>query len=157
MIMSFNCSTIFTGGFPGSDQSAVVDILKRAASRVGDLTLAVRSADRPSDDDLAEILSAVDNPQITACWDPSKNSAPLDRLDVIKDHLGMVIVRDVDRSGNRANFSEGIVPWREILERLVANDYAGVLAMDLTNATPRDALRSATSLLYMIREVKKTA
>lgn len=152
----FDCSTILTGGFPTSDQSGVVDILKRAASRIGDLKLAIRSADRPSDHDLAEILSAVDNPQVTACWDPAKGPAPLDRLDAVKNHLGVIIVRDVDASGNRANFAEGVVPWREILERLVADDYTGVLAMDLTGATPRDALRSATSLLYMIREVKKT-
>lgn len=155
----FDCPTILTGGFPGSERASAGDIFKRAADKLGNLRLAVRSSDRPTDNDLAELLASVEDPRITACWDPADRvvagESATEGLDALGEYLGVVIVRDVDESGNRTDFAEGIVPWHEIISRLTANDYSGLLAMDMSGATPRNALRSATSFLYMLREVRK--
>lgn len=156
----FDCPMVLTGGLPSSGYIQSADIFKRTADQLDDVCLAVRSSDRESDEDLGRMLKAVDDIRITACWDPANTvvsyASPIDSLGVLRDRLGAVIVRDVDASGNRADFGEGVVPWSEILRQLVMSGYDGLLIMDLSGAAPRGALRSATSLLYMLREVRKT-
>jgi sugar phosphate isomerase/epimerase len=82
-----------------------------------------------------DLLNAVDDPHFGAVLDPANfvqcDQAPFpDAYDALRDRLRYVHVKDVDASGHVVAAGEGVSRWPELLERLRADGYDGVLALE---------------------------
>ena len=82
-----------------------------------------------------DLLNAVDDPHFGAALDPANfvqcHQTPFpDAYEALRDRLRYVHVKDVDASGRVVAAGEGVSRWPDLLERLRADGYDGVLALE---------------------------
>ncbi len=82
-----------------------------------------------------DLLNAVDDPHFGVVLDPANfvqcNQTPFpDAYDALHGRLCYVHVKDVDAAGRVVAAGEGVSHWPELLDRLRADGYDGVLALE---------------------------
>lgn len=149
---------VLLGGLPELAPEEAAEALRRAgdvARRHGQ-TLAVRNeaGARPTAADVADVLAAADHPAVRACWDPAAahaaGEAPQAGLDALAGRVEVVIVRG-------RTLEEGSIPWKDMLLGLRRQGFSGPIGLDLGGMSPKEGLRAATALLYLLRDVGREA
>lgn len=161
-----DCPRIIVGALGGGTSEGAADPLHRAAdvaARSG-LTLVVRNegGGRETGTDLSAVLELTP-PALQACWDPvhafQAGEPAEDGLNALGGRIGMVMVRDGVPLGDgweRRQVGEGAVGWPGVLTALHAAGFDGPLCLDMGGLTPKEALREATALIYLLRDARRS-
>lgn len=163
------CPRIVVSSF-AAEETADLDVAADALCRAGDAaaeygrTIAVLNAAdmaRPTGAALAELLDAADHEFVRAAWSPAEalraGEDPADGLAALGDQVVLVRCRDGRRTANgwtEMPFDEGAIDWEEQLAMLEVQDFRGPLSLEMrVEPRPKSGLRSATQLIYMLRDL----
>jgi sugar phosphate isomerase/epimerase len=149
----------------------VVDALGRAGEEAAEygVLLAVRNGPEtacPTGAALADVLTTVGHPNVRAAWNPAgalrAGEHPLDGLTALAGLVTLVRCSDgyVTEEGywEDTTLGEGAVGWEEQFELLHARDFTGPISLEIyVEPRPEEGLRSATTLIHMLREVRARA
>lgn len=154
----------------GASVDRMADALRRAGDRAKehDVLVCVHHGPEtgcPTGVDLASLLALVGHPNVQATWDPVASlragEDPADGLDALGHRIAHVRCADgriVDGFWEDTSFGEGDIDWQDQLRRLYALDYVGPLSLEVyVEPRPKHGLRSATTLIHMIRDVQREA
>ncbi|MFB6249687.1 MAG: sugar phosphate isomerase/epimerase family protein [Salinibacter sp.] len=156
---------------PDADPQHIVDALRQAGERAEEhgALLAVRNGPEtacPTGADLAEVLTAVGHPYVRAAWNPAgalrAGEHPMDGLVALAGLVTLVRCSDgyVTEEGywEDKTLGEGAVGWREQFELLHERDFRGPVSLEVyVEPRPEEGLRSATTLVHMLRDVRARA
>lgn len=154
----------------GAPLEPAADALRRAgeaASEYG-ITIAVLNETgmaRPTGQELAVLLEAVDHPFVRAAWNPAAalraGEDPADGLEALKERVTLVRCADGRVTGQgwqELPFGQGDIDWEAQLQTLDAVGFQGPLSLEIyVEPRPKVGLRSATRLIEMIRTVRSPA
>lgn len=158
------CTRIISGALPGEPVDLAREAFRLAAARLegSGLRLCVRNEGegRVASAELSSFLQTVGSGEIASCWDPAEALAqrgepPEEGLSALMGRVGVVVARDIRRASGQwapCEFGGGEVGWRALVAMLIEGGYDGPICLDLSGATPQQALRAATALLHMIRD-----
>lgn len=149
----------------------IVDALRQAGDKAEahGVILAVRNGPEtacPTGAALADVVTAVGHPHVRAAWNPAgalrAGEHPMDGLTALTGLVTLVRCSDgvVTEDGywNDTTLGEGEVGWREQFELLHAQDFRGPVSMEVyVEPRPEEGLRSATTLIHMLRDVRAQA
>lgn len=156
---------------PGTYMDTAADALRRAGDKAAKkgLTLAVLhgpSTTCPTGQDLAELLVLTDHPNVQAVWDPAAalraGEDPANGLAALTGLVAHVRCSDgyVTDEGywEETDFDEGDVGWTYQLDTLYEQGYRGPLSLEIyKEPRPKHGLRSATTLIGMLRDTHASA
>lgn len=155
---------------PGVSMDPMVEALQRAGEKAQayDLLLAVRNGPEtacPTGQSLAQLLGRVDASSVRAAWNPvgalRAGESPSEGLTALAGLVTLVRCSDGRVQGDHwveCALGEGEVGWREQLEQLSAHGFRGPISLEIyQEPRPKHGLRSATTLIRMIREVRAEA
>ncbi len=152
---------------PGVSLAPIADALQQAGEKAAeyDLLLAVRNGPEtacPTGQALADLLSHVDAPNVRAAWNPvgalRAGESPTTGLAALAGLVTLVRCSDGYVEDGRwvdASLGDGDVGWTEQLEQLAAQGFQGPISLEVyLEPRPKHGLRSATTLIKMIRDVR---
>ncbi len=155
---------------PGASFEPMAEALQQAGEKAAehDVLVAVRNGPEtacPTGQALAELLSGVEAPNVRAAWNPvGALRAGEDPSTGLAALAGLVtLVRCSDgrvEEGRWADtpLGDGDVGWTEQLQQLSAQGFQGPISLEMfLEPRPKHGLRSATTLIRMIREVRASA
>jgi len=156
---------------PEADPQDIVDALRRAGetAEAHGVMLAVRNGPEtacPTGAGLAEVLTAVGHPHVRAAWNPAgalrAGEPPIDGLTALSGLVTLVRCSDgyVTEEGywEDTTLGRGAVGWREQFELLHERDFRGPVSLEIyVEPRPEEGLRSATTLVHMLRDVRARA
>lgn len=156
---------------PDPSREAIVDALRRAGEEAEayGVLLAVRNGPEtacPTGAALAEVLTEVGHPHVRAAWNPAgalrAGEHPIDGIMALSGLVTLVRCSDgrVTSEGywEDTTLGDGEVGWREQFEVLHARDFRGPVSMEVyVEPRPEEGLRSATTLIHMLRDVRAQA
>lgn len=171
-----NCPRIVVSCFaaeedlPATFMDTAAEALRRAGKKAEakGLTLAVLhgpSTTCPAGQDLAELLVLVDHPNVQAAWDPAAalraGEDPTDGLAALTGLVAHVRCSDGfvtdDGYWEETDFDGGDVDWGYQLGALHEQGYRGPLSLEIyKEPRPKHGLRSATTLISMLRDIHAT-
>jgi len=116
----------------------------------------------PTGASLAELLALVDHPSVQAAWDPAgamrAGEHPRDGLQAVADRVSLVRCSDGrvhDGYWEDLPLGEGDIDWEWQLQTLADHDYLGPVSLEVyVEPRPESGLRSATTLIHMLRDVR---
>jgi sugar phosphate isomerase/epimerase len=151
---------------PEADLEAAAEALRRAGTQAAehDVIVAVLNTPesaRPTGAALADLLTAVDHPNVQAAWNPAgalqMGEDPLDGLTALTGLVTMVRCSDGEAEGgywNEQPLGDGAVDWPAQLDRLHAQGFRGPLSLEVyVEPRPKYGLRAATYLREELRKV----
>jgi sugar phosphate isomerase/epimerase len=155
---------------PGVSLAPIAEALQQAGEKAAeyDLLLAVRNGPEtacPTGQALADLLSRVDAPNVRAAWNPvgalRAGETPSTGLTALAGLVTLVRCSDGEVQDGRwvdTPLGEGAVGWTGQLEQLAAHGFQGPISLEVyLEPRPKHGLRSATTLIRMIRDVRARA
>jgi sugar phosphate isomerase/epimerase len=153
---------------PEASREAIVDALRQAGDKAEayGVLLAVKNGPEtacPTGAALAEVLTAVGHPHVRAAWNPAgavrAGEHPIDGLTALSGLVSLVRCSDGyvtdDGYWEDVTLGKGEVGWREQFELLHAHDFRGPISLEVyVEPRPEEGLRSATTLIRMLRDVR---
>jgi sugar phosphate isomerase/epimerase len=153
---------------PRSPLDAMAEAFRRAGDKAAehDVLIAARNGPEtacPTGASLAELLEAVDHPNVKAAWSPAgafrAGEDPAEGLDALEGRVTLVRCGDgeISTDGYWADttFGTGAIDWEHQLEVLARRDYLGPLSLEIyVEPRPKHGLRSATNLIHMVRDAR---
>jgi sugar phosphate isomerase/epimerase len=152
---------------PNPDIDAMADAIREAGEKAAayDTVLAVLHGPEtacPTGQSLAELLALVNHPNVQAGWDPAAamraGEDPREGLEAIVDRVALVRCSDGrihDGYWEDLTVGEGDVDWMDQLQTLAAHNYLGPVSLEVyVEPRPEAGLRSATTLIHMLRDVR---
>jgi sugar phosphate isomerase/epimerase len=152
---------------PGASLETMADALQQAGEKAAeyDLLVAVRNGPEtacPTGQALAELLSRVEAPNVQAAWNPvgalRAGEDPATGLMALAGLVTLVRCSDGRVEGGEwvdTPLGEGRVGWEEQLAQLAAQDFRGPISLEIyLEPRPKQGLRTATTLIHMIRDVR---
>ena len=79
-------------------------------------------------------------------------------LAALNGRVEVVVVRDGLMKGAEWEprpLGEGAVGWERLLRRLHERAFSGALCLDLRGRTPKEGLKDATALVYLLRGARR--
>lgn len=165
------CPRVTISPFAGESDvptDTVVEALRRAGEKAEaeGVLVAVRNGPEtacPTGAALAEVLTQVGHPYVRAAWNPAgalrAGEPPIDGLTALSGLVTLVRCSDgyVTEDGywEDVTLGKGAVGWREQFELLHARDFRGPVSLEIyVEPRPEEGLRSATTLIRMLRDVR---
>ncbi|MFB6229659.1 MAG: sugar phosphate isomerase/epimerase family protein [Salinibacter sp.] len=155
---------------PGRSMEPMAEALQRAGEKADehDVLIAVRNGPEtacPTGQALAELLGRVDASSVRAAWNPvgalRAGEDPTEGLMALAGLVTLVRCSDGGVEGGRwveRPLGDGAVGWREQLEQLSAQGFRGPISLEIyQEPRPKHGLRSATTLIQMVRDVRAEA
>jgi sugar phosphate isomerase/epimerase len=155
---------------PGASLEPMAEALQQAGEKAAehDLLVAVRNGPEtacPTGQALSDLLARVDSPNVRAAWNPvgalRAGEDPDTGLTALAGLVTLVRCSDGRVEEGRwvdTPLGEGAVGWTEQLEQLAAQGFRGPISLEVyLEPRPKHGLRSATTLIHMIRDVRAGA
>ncbi len=165
------CSRVVVSAFAeaGPDDAALAaEALRRAgtaAARWGGTLCVLNEVGmaHPTGASLAGLLEAVAHPAVQAAWDPAAAAQagedPQAGLRALAGRIGLVRCYNVSEQGETwkaASLEDGLVDWPAQLGLLHTSGFDGPVSLEVHQPPlPKHGLRAATTLIRMIRGVKR--
>ena len=155
---------------PGASVKPMAEALQQAGEKAAehDLLVAVRNGPEtacPTGQALADLLARVDAANVRAAWNPvgalRAGEDPATGLTALAGLVTLVRCSDGRVEGGRwvdTPLGDGAVGWMEHLQKLAAQGFRGPISLEnYLEPRPKHGLRSATTLVHMIRDVRAGA
>jgi sugar phosphate isomerase/epimerase len=155
---------------PGVACEPIAEALQEAGEKAAeyDILVAVRNGPEtacPTGQALADLLSRVEAANVRAAWNPvgalRAGEDPADGLMALAGLVTLVRCSDGRVEGGRwvdTPLGEGNVGWTEQLQQLAAHGFKGPISLEVyLEPRPEEGLRTATTLIHMIRDVRAQA
>lgn len=168
----YGCTHILISSFAAEvspNEAAMINAFRKAGDKAmaHGITLCVLNEagmNAETGEQLAEILSQVNHPQVKAAWQPiialQAGASPQTGVEALGNKVALVRVHNGTQKGKRwqhTPLDAGSILWEQQIRTLLQNQFAGVFNLGVfSDEKGKQGLRDATFLIQTIRKVKRS-